>query len=172
MRCEAEETGNVWGTGQSAVRLAALLTILVPATGLAAPEVSSAVEAPRSGLLLQASGGVIIPLSVLGLGGRGEVRASVLLASAPLGFSFSAALEQHSAKSSAFFPPPAGGFDAAAIDNQSLVPLQLLAHLFLLRDSNNRLQLGAGYGMILVSSTTQGLGRVREESGGGPRVRR
>lgn len=151
-------------------KLPALLMSLVAATGFAAPEISTQAEAPRSGLLLQASGGVIIPFSVLGVGGRGEVRASVLLSSAPLGFSFSAGIEQHSAKTAAFLPPPAGGFDAAALDNQSLFPLQLLAHLFLLRDTHNRLQLGAGYGLIIVSTVTQALGRTRDESGVGHEV--
>lgn len=151
-------------------RLAGLVFALSAATGLAAPEVSTQAEAPRSGLLLQASGGVVIPFSVLGVGGRGEVRASVLLAAAPLGFSLSGGIEQHSATVPAFLPPPAGGFEGAALDNQTLFPLQLLAHLFLFRDTSNRLQLGAGYGLIIVSSSTQALGRVREENGVGHEV--
>lgn len=125
---------------------------------------------PRAGLLLEAAGGVIIPFQVLGVGGRGEVRASWLLAQAPLGFSLSVGFEQHTAKTSAFIAPPAGGLDPAALDNQTLYPVQLLAHLLLLRDERNRLQLGAGYAALITWSQTQALGSTREESGLGHEV--
>lgn len=128
------------------------------------------VLAPRSGLLLGAAGGVVVPFSVLGVGGRGEVRLSWVLATAPLAFSLSFGFEQHTATIAAFIPPPAGGLERAGIVNQTLYPAQLLAHVLLLRDERNRLQLGAGYALLVIWSETQALGKQREESGPGHEV--
>ncbi|MDP1827735.1 MAG: hypothetical protein Q8L48_30965 [Archangium sp.] len=128
------------------------------------------VLAPRSGLLLGAAGGVVVPFSVLGAGGRGEVRVSWVMAKAPLAFSLSFGFEQHTATTAAFLPPPAGGFERAGIDNQTLYPAQFLAHVLLWRDERNRLQLGAGYALLVTWSETQALGKQREESGVGHEV--
>ena len=133
------------------------------------PPVVIAQEVPAkpasAGLLIEAAGGVVVPFNVLGPGGRGEVRGSWLLANAPLGFSLSFGFEQHSAKTSAFLAPPAGGFDAAGLDNQTLYPAQVMAHLLLLRDEHHRLQLGAGYAALITWTQAQALGKTREESG-------
>lgn len=126
--------------------------------------------APRSGLLLQAAGGVVVPFQVFGVGGRGEVRVSWLMANLPLAFSLSFGFEQHTAQAAALLAPPAGGFDPAGLDNQTLYPAQVLAHLLLLRDPANRLQLGAGYALLIAWSQTQALGQAREESGVGHEV--
>jgi hypothetical protein len=123
-----------------------------------------------SGLLLGVAGGVVAPFSVLGAGGRGEVRGSWLLDHAPLGFSLSFGFEQHTGTTAAFFPSPAGGYEGAGIDNQTLYPAQALVHLLLVRDEKNRLQLGAGYALLIAWSHTQALGKQREESGVGHEV--
>ena len=147
-----------------------------PVVVVAPPPVVIAQEAPppakpsSAGLLIEAAGGVVMPFHVLGIGGRGEVRGSWLLANAPLGFSLSFGFEQHSAKTSAFLSPPAGGFDAAGLDNQTLYPAQVMAHLLLLRDEHNRLQLGAGYAALITWTQAQALGKTREESGLGHEV--
>jgi hypothetical protein len=142
----------------------------VTPTAVAEEPVPLPVLAPRSGLLLGAAGGVVVPFSVLGAGGRGEVRVSWVLAKAPLAFSLSFGFEQHTATTTAFIPPPAGGLERAGIDNQTLYPAQLLVHVLLWRDERNRLQLGAGYAALVAWSETQALGKQREESGVGHEV--
>ena len=136
-----------------------------PVVEVAKEEPAAPAPAVRSGLLLQAAGGVVVPFNTFGVGGRGEVRVSYLLANLPLGLSLSFGFEQHSAQAAAFLAPPAGGFDPAGLDNQTLYPAQVLAHVALLRDPANRLQLGAGYALLIAWSQTQALGKTREESG-------
>ena len=137
-----------------------------PPPVIVAQEAPAPAKASSAGLLLEAAGGVVVPFNVLGVGGRGEIRGSWLLANVPLGFSVSFGFEQHSAKASAFLAPPAGGFDAAGLDNQTLYPAQVMAHLLLLlRDEHHRLQLGAGYAALITWTQTQALGKAREESG-------
>jgi hypothetical protein len=128
------------------------------------------VSSVRSGLLLQVAGGAVIPFSVLGVGGRGEVRASWLFAKVPLGLSLSFGFEQHTAQTAAFITPPAGGFEPVGLDNQTLFPAQVLAHVLLLRDEHNRLQLGAGYALLIAWTQAQALGKTRDESGLGHEV--
>lgn len=136
-----------------AVELADELTPLTPA-------------APRAGFVLQAQGGPVIPFAVLGVGGRGELRLSYFF-SAPLGVSLSAGFEQHAGRAAALFGPPAGGYDPAALDNQTVFPVQVLAHVPLLRDEQNRVDLAAGYSLLTVWSQAQALGRARNETGVG-----
>lgn len=141
-----------------------------PPVVVVAQEAPAPAKPSSSGLLIEAFGGVVIPFNVLGIGGRGELRGSWLLANAPLAFSVSFGFEQHSAKTSAFLAPPAGGFEAAGLDNQTLYPAQVMAHLLLLRDEHNRLQLGAGYAALITWTQTQALGQTREESGLGHEI--
>jgi hypothetical protein len=141
-----------------------------PPVVVVSQEALAPAKSSSSGFLIQAAGGVVMPFNVLGVGGRGELRASWLLAQAPLGFSVSFGFEQHSGKSSAFLAPPAGGFDAAGLDNQTLYPAQVMAHVLLLRDEHNRLQLGAGYAALITWTQAQALGKTREESGLGHEV--
>lgn len=143
----------------------------VAQTPVAPPIVSEPLAAPvndvkRSGLVLQANGGAVMPFSVLGVGGRGELRVSWVL-DAPLALSLGFAFEQHTARTAARFAPPAGGFDAAALDNQTVFPIELLAHALLLRDEHQRLFLGGGYGLLTVWSAPQALGKLANESGVG-----
>ena len=152
------------------MRKSPLLAGLLLATAASAQSTPAADEqglGRTSGLVLGIAGGVVAPFAVLGVGGRGEARVSWLLAHAPLGFSLSFGVEQHTATTTAFFPPPAGGFERAGIDNQTLYPAQSLVHLLLVRDERNRLQLGAGYALLLTWSQTQALGKQSEESGVG-----
>jgi hypothetical protein len=107
-----------------------------------------------------------MPFSVLGIGGRGELRVSYVL-DVPLAFSLGAAFEQHTAKRAATFVPPAGGFDPAALDNQTVFPVEVLAHVLLLRDEQNRLSIGAGYGLLTVWSNPEALGKLTSETGVG-----
>lgn len=132
-------------------------------------EVASA-AAPRGGLVLSARGGVVIPFHVLGVGGRAEVRGSYALPSLPLGLSLSAGFEQHAATTSAMLPPPRGGFDAAALDNQTLFPLQALVHVLFLCDGANTVGLAAGYGALITWTQTQALGVSAQELGLGHEV--
>jgi hypothetical protein len=141
------------------------VVIAAPPPVVIAQETPAPAKPSTAGLLIEAAGGVVVPFHVLGVGGRGEVRGSWLLANVPLGFSLSFGFEQHSAKTSAFLSPPAGGFDAAGLDNQTLYPAQLMAHLLLLRDEHDRLQLGAGYAALITWTQAQALGKTREESG-------
>lgn len=138
-----------------------------------APEVDELVPLPpvrpKTRFVLGAAGGVVVPTAVLGVGGRGEVRLTVVL-DAPLGFSVSAGFEQHAGRAAVQFAPPAGGFDPAALDNQTLFPLQVLVHGLLLRDEANRVDVAAGYGLLTTWSDAQALGQVRLESGVGHEV--
>ena len=122
--------------------------------------------APQAGFVLQAQGGAVIPFAVLGVGGRGELRLSYFF-TAPLGVSLSAGFEQHAGHAAALFAPPAGGYDPAGLDNQTVFPVQVLAHVPVLRDEHNRVDLAAGYGLLAVWSQAQALGRTRNESGVG-----
>lgn len=137
-----------------------------PVTVAAAP----APTTPRGGLVLSARGGVIMPFHVLGVGGRAELRGAFTLPSLPLGFSLSAAFEQHTATATAMLPPPRGGLDAAALDNQTLLPVQALVHVLFLRDDANRLGLAAGYGALVTWAQTQALGVAAQELGLGHEV--
>ncbi|MFZ5441531.1 MAG: hypothetical protein ACOZQL_16105 [Myxococcota bacterium] len=125
---------------------------------------------PATRFILSASGGVVAPFSVLGVGGRGELRLT-WLTGAPLALSFSAGFEQHTARTAATFFPPQPlsprGFDPAALDNQTLFPLQLLAHALLLRDEQNRVDVGAGYALLVAWTHAQALGTSAQESGVG-----
>jgi hypothetical protein len=135
-----------------------------PPPEVAAPAAESAKGA--SGLSLHAAGGVALPVSaVLGVGGRGEVQVLYFLGQVPLGFSLGVAFEQHTAVTSAIFAPPQGGYDAAGIINQTLLPVQVGVHAALFRDENNRVQLGASYAGLVAWSNTQALGQAHAESG-------
>lgn len=115
-------------------------------------------------------GGVVVPFSGLGLGGRAELRFARWLGAVPLGVSLGLAFEQHTSRSAVTFAPPAGGLDLAALDNQTLLPIELALLASPWRDGNNRLHLGASYGLLAVWSEAIALGSSVRESGLGHEV--
>ena len=125
---------------------------------------------PRAGLTVQARGGVVVPLGGLRAGGRAELRAAYWLGSLPLAVSLGLAFEQHTSRSAATFAPPAGGLDEAALDNQTVLPVEASVLVALFRDEHNRVHLGAGYGLLLVWSQTVALGDIVLERGLGHEV--
>ncbi|MDP2270617.1 MAG: hypothetical protein Q8N23_13350 [Archangium sp.] len=124
----------------------------------------------RAGVSVQATGGVLVPFSSLGVGGRAELRAAYWLEKLPLALSVGVAFEQHTSRSAARFAPPAGGFDEAAVDNQTLLPLELSLLAALFSDASNRVHLGAGYALLPVWSQTLALGSEVLERGVGHEV--
>lgn len=124
----------------------------------------------RAGFSLQATGGILVPFSVLGVGGRADLRAAYWLQDFPLTLSLGVAFEQHSSRSAAFFRPPAGGFDEAAVDNQTLLPFELGLLAALLRDDRNRVHLGVSYALLTVWSQTLALGSEVLERGAGHEI--
>ncbi len=124
----------------------------------------------RAGLSVQATGGVLVPFSSLGVGGRAELRAAYWLEKLPLALCVGVAFEQHTSRSAALFAPPAGGFDEAAVDNQTLLPLELSLLAALFSDAKNRVHLGAGYALLPVWSQTLALGSEVSERGVGHEV--
>ena len=126
--------------------------------------------APRGGLSVQATGGVIVPFGGLQVGGRAELRASYWLGKLPLAISLGVAFEQHTSRTAAFFAPRAGGLDENTLDNQTLLPFEVGALVALFRDEHNRVHLGANYGLMAVWSQTVALGDSVVESGVGHEV--
>jgi hypothetical protein len=120
---------------------------------------------PRPQLLLGALGGALFPFSVLGAGVKAEAVAEVHLATMPLGATLGIGYERHTATTRAMFAPPAGGYDPNAIENQTLVPIELALVYSPLRDELSRVQVGAGYGLIPTFTQAQSLGSTASESG-------
>jgi hypothetical protein len=125
---------------------------------------------PLGGWSLQAAGGILAPLNGLRLGGRGELRVARWFQSVPLAVSFGVAFEQHASRSAAFFAPPAGGLDLAALDNQTLLPFEVGVLAALFRDEKNRVHVGASYALLAVWSQTVALGDSVLERGVGHEV--
>ena len=119
---------------------------------------------------IQAMGGVIVPFSGLSVGGRAELRVARWFGAVPLGVSLGMAFEQHTSRSAVTFAPPAGGLDLAAIDNQTLMPIELSLLAALWRDEHNRVHLGASYALLAVWSEAIALGSSVNESGVGHEV--
>ena len=125
--------------------------------------------ARRAGLSVQATGGILVPFSALGVGGRADLRAAYWLENLPLALSLGVAFEQHSSRSAAFFGPP-GGFDGAALANQTLLPFELGVLAAPFRDDSNRVHLGASYALLTVWSQTLALGGEVLERGAGHEI--
>jgi hypothetical protein len=89
------------------------------------------------------------------------------LGSLPLRASLGVAFEQHTFKTTAMLAPPAGGLEVAVLDNQTLLPLEVVLRLALVHDTHQRLDLGAGYGLLLVWAQTSALGTTQLERGVG-----
>lgn len=124
----------------------------------------------QGGLSVQATGGVVVPFSGLGVGGRAALRASYWLGKLPLAVSLGVAFEQHTSRSAVSFAPPAGGLDAATLDNQTLLPFEVGVQAALFRDEKNRVHLGASYGLLAVWSQTVALGDAVLERGLGHEI--
>ena len=145
--------------------------VVVAAPEVVEPELTPLVSVARlDSWSLQALGGVVVPFSGLGVGGRAELRGARWFGAVPLGVSLGVAFEQHTSRSAATFAPPAGGLDSAALDNQTLMPVELSLLVSPWRDANNRLHLGVGYGLLGVWSQTIALGSSVNESGVGHEV--
>lgn len=148
-----------------------------PAAPAPAPEVAAEPElAPLVNVTrldswsIQAVGGVVVPFSTLGVGGRAELRVARWLGAVPLGASLGVAFEQHTSRGAVTFAPPAGGLDEATLDNQTLLPIELALLASPWRDEQNRLHLGASYGLLAVWSETIALGSTALERGVGHEV--
>ena len=124
----------------------------------------------RAGLSVQATGGILVPFSSLGVGGRADLRAAYWLESIPLALSLGVAFEQHTSRTPTFFAPPAGGFDPAALDNQTLLPFELGVLAAPFRDDKNRVHLGVSYALLTVWSQTLALGGAVLERGVGQEI--
>ena len=122
------------------------------------------------GLSVQATGGVLGPLTGLGPGGRAALRATWWLGKVPLAASLAVAFEQHTSRSATTFAPPAGGLDASTLDNQTLLPFEVGVQAALFRDEKNRVHLGVSYSLLAVWSQTIALGDSVLERGVGHEV--
>jgi hypothetical protein len=143
-------------------------TIVVPAPpppDVAMTPPSSSEPRDHSTLLLGALGGALFPFSVLGAGVKAEAVLEYHLATAPFGATLGVGYERHTATTAVMFTPPAGGYDPAAIENQTLVPIELALVYSPIRDEATRVQLGAGYGLIPTFTQAQSLGSTASESG-------
>lgn len=159
------------------IELPATLPPAQPPPAPAAPEVVESPPKPelgtlsrRAGLSVQATGGILVPFSSLGVGGRADLRAAFWLESLPLAVGLGVAFEQHTSRGPAHFAPPAGGFDEGAIDNQTLLPFELGLLAALLRDERNRVHLGASYALLTVWAQTLALGAEVQERGAGHEI--
>jgi hypothetical protein len=124
----------------------------------------------KSQFLLGALGGIVTPFSVLATGERVGLVAEYHLGALPLGVLLNVAFEQHTALQSTLFAPPAGGLDPAAIENQSVVPVELAVAYSPWHDEANRLALAVGYGLLPTSTETRALGSTTLEAGLGHEV--
>lgn len=123
------------------------------------------------GLFLGAEAGVLAPLSVLTVGVRAGARAEYrivdrlpLLAAVAVGF------ERHTATTARQFSPPAGGYDPAAAESQTVLAIELGALIEVWSNEHNAIIAGLSYSLLPSWSRAAALGSVTSEFGVGQQV--
>ncbi len=130
----------------------------------AAPGARPASEAHA--LVLSLSGGVTVPNAVFRVGPVTTLAAEFQpKADLPVKARLAVGFEEHAGTAARIFRPPYGGYDAHAIDNQDLVPLEVGAVLVPWQSGDNALTVGASYGLLFVMTDATWLGTTRAERG-------
>lgn len=109
--------------------------------------------------------GVSVPLRVLSAGVRTGARFGVRVGSLPLWVAAGVGYEMHSARTERQFAPPAGGFDAAVLERQQLLPIELGLWANLWSSPRNAVIGALHYGLVATWTTVEALGSTRAERG-------
>jgi len=146
------------------------------------PERAPAVEAPapvapasraEKKWSLGVQVGAMAPLSVLSAGVAASLGVETTpLDGVPLRAALSVGFERHLAQGARLFlgAPQPRGFDAAATETQTLVPVELGVSWEAWRGGDGALTLGAAYALVPGFTHTAALGAVRDEQGLGQAV--